>query len=121
MSDILEVCLGVAVLTVGLWVVIAIIQGILKCLWYYFKWRVLGWRPDIYDGEIVEEISESCAKGVMSYQLDEMRKEGIDLPTEEEIREHKASVKQLARDIIDQYVKVFSMYGKPGRRNQHAC
>jgi hypothetical protein len=87
--------------------VLAFLVAIVKQLWLTFKWRVLGWKPSILDEKLVTETVEYCTSKVMESAMREAKEQGCS-PTLTQIENHRAEVKNLARDIIEIYIDRFT-------------
>lgn len=102
----------ILILIVGgllLWV----IEWIIRYAWCYLKWCVLGWKPDIYDADLVEYVCEECAQKTLNDQLEEMKARDLELPSDSEIERVRKELKASCRSIIDGYCMQFKWSGKP--------
>jgi hypothetical protein len=89
------------VVFMGFLVAYAFLKAVVAYVWYWFRWRVLGWRPRIYFKEKAEEAAK--AVGDVCIENDEARN-----LSDEEAEELRKEFETLAHDAILRYTELIA-------------
>ena len=73
-------------------------------LWFSFRWRVLGWKPEILVEKVAKKTVADCAPAA----IDEL--DGNEVAGEEK----RQRIERLFQEVILQYAKNFSVYLSEG-------
>src|SRR5258708_5014828 len=83
--------------------VAAAVCGVIKSLWFRFRWHVLGWKPVIFSEGVMSKTVTECAQSVNKQLAD------LEL-SDEEKRQRIEEVEWMIRDVIFCYARNFSRY-----------
>jgi len=82
--------------------------AVVKALWFRVRWSC-GWRPAIHDEKTIDLTVEECAAAAVACDIHAMVQAHFRPFTEEERVSYAGQMRLLLRQVIDAYVKNYSI------------